>query len=219
MSGDGFDDEETLRRWQAGDIVASAALFERYYAAVERFFVNKVSVGVGDLVQETFKGCLESRERLRDLSKFRSYLFSIAYNVFRNHLRSKRMNGREVDIEDVTMATLSPGPRSVVIARERSDERLLLEGLRKIPANYQVILELHYWEDLSTGEMAEVLGVTPGAANGLLQRARKKLEAILCEIADSPETLRTTMDNLERWAERWHQAVERDDPGSEPDDG
>lgn len=195
-------DGELLERWRAGDERAGATLFERYYAAIERFFVNKVAVGVGDLVQETFRRCLEARDRVNEPDKFRSFLFSIAYNVFRNHLRAKRASGREVDIESTSMATLSPGPRSMVIARESDEQRLLLEALRQIPAQHQVVLELHYWEDLSTAEMARVLGVTRGAANGLLQRARNMLATELRALADSPAQLQSTVDSLERWASR-----------------
>ncbi|WP_428268633.1 RNA polymerase sigma factor [Haliangium sp.] len=213
------DDVTLLERWRDGDRLAGAALFERYYDAVERFFVNKVSMGVGDLVQETFKGCIEARDRVRDPGKFRSFLFSIAYNVFRNYLRAKRREGDQVDIDQVAMATLSPGPRSIAMEQESDEERLLLEGLRAIPAQYQVILELHYWEDLTTTEMAEVLGTSRGTVNGLLQRARKKLTVVLRELAESPEVLRSTLDDIDGWAARWRDQIERPHAPAGDDEG
>src|ERR1700733_111478 len=74
-------DGELLERWQAGDTASGEALFERYYEMVERFFLNKLSTGVADLVQETFTRCVESKARIRDNERFRVYMFSIAYHV------------------------------------------------------------------------------------------------------------------------------------------
>jgi len=47
-------DGELLERWRTGDALSGEALFERYYDMVERFFLNKVSGGGKDLVQETY---------------------------------------------------------------------------------------------------------------------------------------------------------------------
>ncbi|MCA9708401.1 MAG: sigma-70 family RNA polymerase sigma factor, partial [Myxococcales bacterium] len=72
------DDEQLLARWRGGDAQAGAALFERYYEAIARFFVNKVGLDCGDLVQATFLGCLEGLERFRGEASFRTLLFAIA---------------------------------------------------------------------------------------------------------------------------------------------
>ena len=47
-----------LTAWRAGDREAGEALFERHYASVERFFLNKVRQGVNDLIQSTFLACV-----------------------------------------------------------------------------------------------------------------------------------------------------------------
>ncbi|HWN66953.1 MAG TPA: RNA polymerase subunit sigma, partial [Haliangium sp.] len=59
-------DAELLDRWRQGDRNAGKELVERYYEALETFFVNKIPAGVGDLVQETFERCLKARERIED---------------------------------------------------------------------------------------------------------------------------------------------------------
>jgi RNA polymerase sigma-70 factor (ECF subfamily) len=191
-------DGELLEQWRAGDSDSGEALFERYYDMVERFFLNKVSHGVKDLVQETFTRCVEGRERIKDNEQFRLYVFGIAYHVLTAHIRGRYRDGAAVDIAEVPMQDLAPGPGTLV-ARRR-EHRLLLEALRNIPAEDQVILELYYWEDLTTDEIAVALGIPIGTARGRLQRARTKLEAAAHRLAESPQELTSTVARLEDWA-------------------
>src|SRR5262245_15507534 len=99
-------DGELLERWRAGDTASGEALFERYYSAIERFFLNKVSGGIQDLVQETFIRCVESRERIQDNDRFRSYLFSIAYHVLSAHLRERYRSNNALDTSEVSVRDL-----------------------------------------------------------------------------------------------------------------
>src|SRR5690606_25014472 len=108
-------------------------------------------------MQETFVASVESRERVEDASRFRAYLLRIAYHVFCRHLRQRSPGAAAADLDEVSVEQLEPGAVSV-IARTQ-EQRLLLEALRSIPVNYQVVLELHYWEGLKTNRIAEVLGV------------------------------------------------------------
>src|ERR1041384_847961 len=103
-------DGELLKRWRSGDAASGEALFERYYDMVERFFLNKVSSGVQDLVQETFTRCVESRERIRDNERFRMYMFAIAYNVLTGHLRERYRSDRAIDLGEISVCDVAPGP-------------------------------------------------------------------------------------------------------------
>ena len=83
-------DAGLVEAWRAGDRAAGKRLFERHYAAVARFFRNKVGEAGPDLIQRTFLACVEGRERFRQEASFRSYLFSIAYKVLCKHYREQR---------------------------------------------------------------------------------------------------------------------------------
>jgi len=191
-------DGELLERWRGGDTASGETLFERYYDMVERFFLNKVASGVQDLVQETFIRCVESRDRIRDDDRFRVYMFGIAYNVLSGHLRERYRGNRAIDFNEDSVHDLAPGP-GTLMARRR-EHRLLIEALRNIPVDDQVILELHYWEQLTTNQIAEVLGIPIGTARGRLQRARTKLEEVMQRLAESPQDLSSTLARLEDWA-------------------
>lgn len=192
-------DHDLLVVWRAGDADAGEALFVRHYRPVARFFRNKVGGDrVADLIQETFIACVEARDRVEDGSRFRAYLLTIAYRVFCKHLREDYRRGPEVDLDQISIADLDMSPTSM-IARVQ-EQRLLLEGLRAISVNFQVVLELHYWEDLTTNEIATVLGVPASTVRSRLQRARDALEAAMAGIARSTELLESTLTRLDDWA-------------------
>jgi RNA polymerase sigma-70 factor (ECF subfamily) len=196
----GQDDAALLARWREGDLVSGEALCERYYDKVERFFLNKVSASVGDLVQETFTVCVENHAQVRDAAKFRSYLFAVAYNVLCAHLRRHYRKDRAIDFDRVSAHDVSPSPSSLAV-RHR-EQRLLLEGLRNIPVDYQVVLELHYWEEMTTADIAEVLHIPVGTVRSRMRRAREMLEDAMTRLTGSPELLESTKTHLEDWAHK-----------------
>ena len=190
-------DAELLGAWRQGDKRAGAELFERYFQPVCRFFVNKLSEDPDDLVQETFMACLRGRDRLRDDASFRSYLFGIACNVLRAHLR--RHTDVPLDDDDDRCAfDLSPGPSTALHARE--GERLLLDALRRIPLELQILLELHYWESMKTDEIADALGLPLGTVRGRLQRGRARLLEVLEELPGPRAMQATLARELDEWA-------------------
>lgn len=194
-------DTALIEAWRAGDRAAGKRLFERHYAGVARFFRNKVGDAGPDLIQRTFLACVEGRDRLRDDSSFRSYLFSIAYKILCKHYRELRRDHDrvvdEVDFEMVSARGLS-SPASAVAARQ--EQRLLLEGLRRLPVDYQVVLELHYWEGFSAAELADALAIPVGTAKTRLRRGRELLEQRLHELGPSTLLLQSTLANLDLWA-------------------
>ncbi|WP_428265633.1 RNA polymerase sigma factor [Haliangium sp.] len=192
-------DADEVHAWRAGDEAAGEALFERYYDGVARFFYNKVGEQAADLIQRTFLACLEGLERLEDPERFRSYLFGIAHNQLRKFYRNKHRDAGKLDFNLTSVHDLAPTPSRLIANRQ--EERLLLEGLRRIPLDYQVALELFYWEGMSAAEIGEVVGIPLGTAKTRLRRARQLLRDELAQIAASPELLRTTLDGLDGWAQ------------------
>jgi RNA polymerase sigma-70 factor, ECF subfamily len=195
MSGD----PELLEAWRAGDSAAGERLFERYYTAIARFFTNKVSGDPADLIQETFVLCLQGRDRIVDPQRFRSYLFGIAYNVLRRHYESRHVDGERLDFASRSVADLGAGPLTVAV--QSGEQRVLLEALRRIPVQFQVVLELFYWEELTSAAIAEVLGLPHGTVRTRLRRARTLLEEAITQVDADPAVRRRTLSDLDSWAE------------------
>ena len=192
-------DAELLEAWRGGDRRAGEELFERHFDAVARFFRNKIDHGIDDLIQRTFLACVESRDKFRGDSSFRSYIFGVAHNILGKHYRSKKRHGDRIDFGVTSVHDLAPSP-SVVVAKHR-EQRLLLEALRRIPLEHQVVLELYYWERLPAPEVAQVVGVPEGTARTRIRRAKQLLVEEMEKLAANKDQLHSTIVNLDGWAE------------------
>jgi len=205
----GERDLELLERWRGGDTRAGNALFERHFESVYRFFLHKVPDDATDLVQRTFLACTEARDRFRGASSFRTYLFAIARNELLVFFRKRR---NDADAGASSVADLAPSPSTQLV--RRLEHRLLLEALRTIPIDLQIALELHYWEEMSATEIAEVLDVPVGTAKSRLRRAREALAEKITALEDDPQRAKTTLANLDAWASSLKQALVSDDHGA-----
>ena len=192
------DDGQLLAAWREGDQRAGQALFVRYFDPVSRFFANKVGEDQDDLIQETFAACVRGRDRLRDDGRLRSYRFSTAYNVLKEYYRRRTADDRVDALGSASVHDLSPGPSTLVGASER--ERLVLEGLRRIPLDLQVALEMRYWEDMSSREIGQALGLPAATIRSRLHRGREQLERAIAQLPGSTHTRETTIAELEHWA-------------------
>lgn len=192
-------DFELLDEWGAGDLAAGSELFERHFDTLYRFFRNKVDSELQDLMQRTLLACVEGRARFRRESSFRTYLFQTArfqlYAHYRDLQRSKHL-----DFAVITAADMHASP-SGVIARKQ-DSRLLLEALRRIPVDHQIVLELTFWEELTGPEIAQVLGIPEPTVRSRLRRASERLRVELSTLGGSEAQLRETGDDLQLWARR-----------------
>src|SRR5690606_34895104 len=148
----------------AGDL-----LVRRHYASVRRFFDVKITPVAEDLTQRTFLACIENLDRLRDAVSFKAYLFGIARKQLLLYLRQRsRLEARHRAFD-------GPEPKtsmSTVVAR-REEEHLLLMVLGALPTDLQIAVELFYWEDMRTPEIARVLEIPASTVTSRLARARE----------------------------------------------
>jgi RNA polymerase sigma factor (sigma-70 family) len=165
-------DLRLLESWRAGDGRAGQDLFHRHFADIYRFFEYKVGADADDLAQRTFMACVDARDRFRGGSSFRTYLFAIARNQLYSFLR-RLPRAEHVDFEHTSIADLVPSLTSQ-LGRARDIERLRL-ALARLPAEQQLLLELHYWHELDAEALGAVFEATPGAIRVRLLRARRAL--------------------------------------------
>jgi RNA polymerase sigma factor (sigma-70 family) len=191
------EDRDLYDAWVAGDRGAGAALIDRHLAAVSRFFANKTVATAEheDLVAMTFERCAKSLGGFRGEGSFRGYLLGIAWNVLRDELRKR---APDPALGSISVADLGPSPSR--IAAERDEARLLLAGLRAIPVEYQLALELHFFEELSRDDAARVLGIPAGTVASRIRRGRELLAEAIGRIAEAPALATTTMSGLDTWA-------------------
>jgi RNA polymerase sigma-70 factor (ECF subfamily) len=176
------DDASLLRAWVAGDDAAARILVDRYTPKLRRFFGNKVATveDANDLMQQTFLACTKSAPEFRGDSSFFTFLLTLARNKLVDYYAVKRRQPELADVDDVSVADLCPGP-STLVARDQR-ERLLIEGLRRLPLHDQELLEYRFWLDLKTSEIAEILKLNENAVKSRIRRAKGRLAEIFREL-------------------------------------
>jgi RNA polymerase sigma-70 factor (ECF subfamily) len=171
---DQVPETELLDRWRGGDATAGELLFKRHFESVYSFFETKCEAHDADeLTQSTFLACVSSRDRFRKEASFRTYLFTIARHELYRMLRTRFRRDSKLDFEVSSIAELvsTPGTR---LARQQEHARLIAV-MQELPVEQQIILELHYKQDLAIGELAEIFEVTVEVIRARLSRARKAL--------------------------------------------
>jgi RNA polymerase sigma factor (sigma-70 family) len=192
------EDFDLLASWRAGDPGAGQQLVRRHTRSLHRFFASKAPDAIDDLVQASFLACVESRDRFRHGSSFRTFVLGVARKVLLKHYRKRMRHDRAMAVEEASADSLSPSPSFSAALRE--EVRLLLVALRRIPIDQQIAVELFYWEGLSIGDVAEVLEIAPGTVKSRLARARDALRDAILTGDASAELARSTAEELERWA-------------------
>ncbi len=192
-----MDERTLLDAWSEGDSSAAETLVRAYTPSVHRFFRGKVSAGLEDLVQQTFLRCLERRHTFRHESTFRAFILGIARYELLSHYR-KRDASAALEPARSSLAELRESPDDVLLAREQ--KQLLLAALRNIPLEQQIVLELAYWQALTSAEVGEVMEVAASTVRTRLSTARAALARKIRELARDDTLADATTRSFERWA-------------------
>lgn len=203
------EDFDLLVAWRGGDDGAGTVLYERYANGVCRFFMGKVVADTvaEDLAQRTWLAVVEGRDRIRNEGSFRSYLFGVAHNLFREELR----RGVRAPIDASITSAHDLGPTATGLIGTIQQNRILLEALRRIPLQSQIMYQLRYWEGLTVPEIAMVVGE---CENTMKTRLRRGLELLEHEIAvltaaKANGGLESTSTTLEQWATKLRGLIRR----------
>lgn len=200
-------DLELLRAWQAGHRLAGELLFERYYPVVARFFHNKVTSPSTreDLIQDTFDRCVRSADRFQGRAPFRTYLLGIAHRALLNHYRELRGPRNHDALGSTSIEAMDPSPSTDLATRQ--ERHRLLQILRELPMDQQILLELKYWERLKLREIAAVLDLPESTVKNRLHRARISVQERLEGLGASPLPPATDHDALDEWSEELHRML------------
>jgi RNA polymerase sigma-70 factor (ECF subfamily) len=178
-------DEETriIRAVQQGQTQEFAHLVRAYQGRIFHL-AHRLTNGAAeaeDLVQEAFLKAFEAIGGFDHERRFFPWLFTIALNVVRNHLK-KKVPQPVADPE--TLAALQQdhsqgGPVTGLI--EHQDQQFLEAALTRLPPDQREAIIMRYYLDMTFEELAEALGVTVGAAKMRVKRGLENLRRLVDE--------------------------------------
>ncbi len=155
-----------------------------------------------ELTQETCVRVFLGIGRLRDPSRFMTWLFEIAANVYRNELRRRGAGKRdafEESIEDLMQAKPSGGPDAVAALSSSTPDPLhetlrreRLERLRAeidlLPPQMRRCVYLRQYQDLKYREIAALMHISIETVKAHLHQAQKRLAVAFPKRPDHEET-------------------------------
>jgi RNA polymerase sigma-70 factor (ECF subfamily) len=180
----GLDEERLLAsRASQGDREAYGALYDRYLDKIYRYIYFKVGhrAEAEDLTSQTF---LKAWDAIGDYEwrnhPFGAWLFRIAHNLVVDFHRSRKPS---VELDNATPQLEWEASRDDIRPERVLAEMLTTDRVRhaigRLTEEQQQVLVLRFFEGLSTGEVAEIMGKRRGAIRGLQFRALSALREML----------------------------------------
>jgi RNA polymerase sigma-70 factor, ECF subfamily len=172
--------EDEAARLRAED-AALAALVDQYAGALYRvaYSVLRNPSDAEDAVQEAFLRVLRHRHSLSDVRDHRVWLIRIVWNIVLDRKRRAKTRPETDDVDELARVLPSTGLSAEEIAAAAQHHAHVLACVDQLPDKERQVLTLSAFEELSSVEIAAVLGITESSVRSRLFRARNLMAGLL----------------------------------------
>jgi RNA polymerase sigma-70 factor, ECF subfamily len=169
----------------AGNEAAIEMLVRQHETGVFRLALSIVGdrAEANEITQETFIAALRSLPSYEERKSFKAWLYTIALNHSRSHLRKRKVIERLrttlnaiFQIETQKQAS----PEESVIKNEKEAE--VWKGLNQLDEPFRMVVILRYFHELSIAEISEILSINEGTIHSRLHTARERLRNALVHL-------------------------------------
>jgi RNA polymerase sigma-70 factor (ECF subfamily) len=180
------DPEEAaaIGRVLEGESAAFEPLVRRYlrpaFAIAHRLLGHREDAE--DVVQEAFLAALSKLDSFDRSRRFGPWFYRIVWTRGLN-LRKSRFRRRAESLDQVEPATTRPSP---ALEAERASLRAAVsEALGRLPERQRLVVQLFDLDGFSGGEIAEMLGLSPGTVRWYLHEGRHALRELLAPLREA----------------------------------
>jgi RNA polymerase sigma-70 factor (ECF subfamily) len=182
----GGSDAEEVARARSGDEGAFQALVERHSRALFRLAYRMTGneYDAEDVVQEAFLKAFKRLDQFEDRANFGSWLYRIAANCAYDSLRARARREEQVpptgdgeEDEVDSLAAEEPAPDRLVFSTQIQGR--VRAAMARLSDRERAAFVLRHFEQMSTKEIGDALGLDEGAAKHSVFRAVRKLRAAL----------------------------------------
>jgi RNA polymerase sigma-70 factor, ECF subfamily len=178
-------DIELVKLCQSGDVTAFDGLVRRHQDRIYRL-VYKMLGGTyeaDDVAQDVFLKAYKSIKDFHCQSSFSTWLTQITINQCINHLKNR--NRFKFLSFGLSSRRSSVGPQIVAERNEKREK--VCQVVNSLPIKQKAVIILHYFENYSCEEIAEVLKCSIGTVKSRLYYARMELKEKLRPFLDDSE--------------------------------
>ena len=164
------DEESLVRRAQQRDQEAFAQLYEANFDKIYRYVVLRIGneTEAEDMTQQVFLNALQSISSFRwKGAPFSAWLFRIAHNQVVDYLRKKTRQATESLDESLVISKSDPQ----LVVEQRLDIEQLMLATKQLTKAQQEVIALRFVSELSTAQVAKVMGKSGGAVKALQHSA------------------------------------------------
>lgn len=171
----------------AGDEAAIERVVRQYESDVFRLALSIVgdAAEANEITQETFIAMLRSLPAYQERKSFKAWLYTIALNRSRSHLRKRKTVEKLRNVLSAIFRVETqklPSPEDAVIHSQQ--EQALWDQLNSLDEKFRTAVVLRYFHELPVTEIAEILSVNEGTIHSRLHTARERLRQALEESAE-----------------------------------
>jgi len=173
----GLSEDEILARAGSGDKEAFATLVERYTPRVFAIARNVLgsAVDAEDVTQDVFFKVYRKLGSFEKRAAFSTWLYRVTINASTDFIKKRRQE-KAASMEDMGRLPLEDPDASPETHLGRKDlRRQIRSAMAELPEKFRTILVLRELEELSYGEIAEILQVSKGTVESRIFRARARL--------------------------------------------
>ena len=159
-------DEQLMKRAAQGNDRAFEELYNRHARRLQGFFARRLgddSDLAADFMHDTFLRLYAARENYHEGRNFRVWLYTIAYNLWKNHHRNQ-LNMVHEDTEVADNNEIEVNIDESILHNALSDI------LKELPESYVILFSLHYEEELTIPQIAQMTELPEGTVKSRLHK-------------------------------------------------
>jgi RNA polymerase sigma-70 factor (ECF subfamily) len=182
-------DGELMVAFQEGDQEAFALLYDRHTRALINFFYKMCydRALAEDLTQDTFLKLLRSRAKYRPEASFKTFLYTVAKNLWIDRHRSQKAAPRTVSAEiraqedGATLGELAEAVTDSPVERvaDREAAEIVRRALLDLPEAQRLVFVMAEAQGLRYREISEILGIPVGTVKSRMNAAVTTLRGLL----------------------------------------
>lgn len=175
--------QEGIEKARQGDQAAFTTLLDRFWNEVYGFMLKRTQneTDTEDIVIETFAKAFDRIGSYNPQYAFNTWLIAIAKNVHIDMLRKKK-SSLFIDTEESDRRVYNIADESLSAEDELIQEQnlsRLLECIKKLKPQYQEVIQLRYFQEMSYQEIAAQLDEPLNNIKVKILRAKKLLADII----------------------------------------